>query len=156
MARTKRQLSFGSKVINEIEFTCHEYHGGKYEITACGYEGVRLVGYDTWEKQVSGNKTDKRSSFHPENKRWFQASFTKIVEVIEKHIKKSVVDLNSFRDYVTELFERALEDPVDEERAYKKCYRDLAKKYHPDTCTLPNANELFKIIKECYDSNGFM
>lgn len=81
MARTKRQIHLCTKTINGIDFTSHEYRNGKYLITADGYNGERWCGYETWEKRNDGDTTDRRSSFHQENKRWFQSSFTKIIEV---------------------------------------------------------------------------
>ncbi len=33
----------------------------------------------------------------------------------------------------------------------KKAYRNLAKKYHPDVCKDPGAEEKFKLINEAYD-----
>lgn len=72
-----------TKTINRIEFTAHEYDRKtrKYRITARGYNGERRIGCDTWEKYKDGDITDKRSSLHPENKRWFQTSFTQIVNI---------------------------------------------------------------------------
>lgn len=81
MARTKRQTHLCTKKINGINFTSHEYRNGKYLITAEGYNGERWCLYETWEKRNDGDTTDRRSSFHSENKRWFQSSFTKIIEV---------------------------------------------------------------------------
>lgn len=75
MGRQKRELHFCTKVVNGVPFTSHDYKSGKYLITAEGYEGERWIGYETWEKRNDGDTTDRRSSFHPENKRWFQASF---------------------------------------------------------------------------------
>ena len=34
----------------------------------------------------------------------------------------------------------------------KKAYRTLAKKYHPDTSTEPNAQEKFKEVQEAYET----
>ena len=34
----------------------------------------------------------------------------------------------------------------------KKAYRNLAKKYHPDTSTEPNATEKFKEVQEAYET----
>ena len=80
--RTKRETHLCTKKINGINFTSCEYQKGKYLITAEGYNGKRWCGYNTWEKMNDGDIiTDRRSSFHPENKRWFQTSFTKIIEV---------------------------------------------------------------------------
>lgn len=81
MARTKREINLCSKTINGIKFTSHEYKNGKYLITAEGYNGERWYGYDTWEKRNDGDVTDRRSSFHPENKRWFKTSFTKNIDI---------------------------------------------------------------------------
>ena len=78
--RTKKETHLCTKKINGINFTSHEYKNGKYLITAEGYNGKRWCGYETWEKRNDGDITDRRSSFHPENKRWFQSSFTKIIE----------------------------------------------------------------------------
>lgn len=81
MARTKKETHLCTKKINGINFTSHEYKNGKYLITAEGYNGERWCGYETWEKRNDGDITDKRNSFHSENKRWFKTSFTKIIEV---------------------------------------------------------------------------
>ena len=81
MARTKRETHLCTKTINGINFTSHEYKNGKYLITAEGYNGTRWCGYETWEKRNDGDVTDGRNSFSPKNKRWFQSSFTKIIEV---------------------------------------------------------------------------
>ena len=81
MARTKREIHLCTKKINGIDFTSHEYKNGKYLITADGYNGKRWCGYETWEKRNDGDITDRRSSFNQENKRWFQTSFAKIIEV---------------------------------------------------------------------------
>lgn len=81
MARTKREIHLCTKTINGIKFTSHEYKNGKYLITADEYNGERWYGYDTWEKRNDGDVTDRRSSFHNENKRWFKSSFTKIVNI---------------------------------------------------------------------------
>lgn len=81
MARTKREIHLCTKTINGIKFTSHEYKNGKYLITADGYNGKRWYGYDTWEKRNDGDITDRRSSFHNENKRWFKISFTQIINI---------------------------------------------------------------------------
>lgn len=84
MSRQKKQHDdLTKKTINGIEFTAHEYNRKtrKYRATAKGYNGERWIGCDTWEKYKDGDITDKRSSLHPENKRWFKASFTQIVNI---------------------------------------------------------------------------
>ncbi|NTW92324.1 MAG: DnaJ domain-containing protein, partial [Methanoregulaceae archaeon] len=37
-----------------------------------------------------------------------------------------------------------------EEKGIKKAYRTLARKYHPDVCKEPGAEERFKQINEAY------
>ena len=149
MGKTKRRINLGEKIINGIRFVAREYRKGKYLVTAEGYDGEREYAYETWEKRQDGDMTDRRSSFNPENKRWFQKSFTKVVEKVKSAIED---DLEKFKKYIDELCEEASDEG---QEYYKRFYRKLVKQYHPDVCHHPNATELFKIVKSCWESITF-
>ena len=169
MARVKRKLHFCTKLINGIAFTSHDYDckKGKYLIDAEGYSGKRWVGYDTWEKRNNGDKTDRRSSFHPENKRWFQTSFKKLLFLLAPQsdfellldfakkyaLPKKLARLNKINDdkkvnfLINIIYSSTL---MTSKENLKQVYRELSKAFHPDLTgsdglLQKNINEIFNL-----------
>ena len=161
MARTKREIHLCTKSINDIVFTSHDYKGGKYLITANGYSGERWVGYETWEKRNDGDATDRRSSFHPENKRWFKSSFKKIETNVPKLTElyqmpllltapkqdETLLNLSTWEDF--QLLFYPLYN-VKDVKGVKELYRKLVKIYHPDMGG--KGNEVFSNLVSAYES----
>ena len=163
MARVKRKLHFCTKLINGIAFTSHDYDRkkGQYLIDAEGYSGKRWVGYDTWEKRNNGDKTDRRSSFHPENKRWFQTSFKKIETNVPKLTElyqmpllltapkqdETLLNLSTWEDFQLLFYPLYNAKNV---KGVKDLYRKLVKIYHPDMGG--KGNEAFSNLVSAYES----
>ena len=162
MAKGQSKYLNQTKTVNGIAYSTIEYKNSKLKIVADGYKGELWVVTSTWKNYDDNSTTTKRSSSHPESKR-FKETFTKIVEkvvevveeitdTVKKTLQNLVDDLNAFDDYVMNVFC----DIVDTkgEKGLKRAYKELSKIYHPDVCKHQNTHELMKIINEYY--HGFM
>lgn len=163
MAKVSKYLN-QTKVVNEITYSTIEYKNSKVKTVAEGYEGEMWVSTQTWKNYDNNDKTTKRSGFHSESKR-FKESFTKIVEVVKEVVKevKEVVeevmcgledDLKAFDNYIAHMFCTIACN--EGEKALKRVYRQVSKKYHPDVCKHPNSTKLMEIINECYHEIKFI
>lgn len=166
MAKGQSKYLNQTKIINGIVCSTTEYKNSKLKVVAHSYEGELWVVTSTWKGYDDNSTTTKRSSLHPESKRFKEAfkrkvekTAEKVVEVVEgitDKIKETLQnladDLNAFDDYIMNIFC----DIVDSkgEKGLKRAYRELSKIYHPDIYKHENAHELMKIINEYY--HGFM
>lgn len=163
MAKGQSKYLNQTKTVNGITYSTIEYKNSKLKVVADSYEGELWVVTSTWKNYDDNSITTKRSSFHPESKRFIE-KFTKkviekVVEVVEEitdkvkeTLQNLVDDLNAFDDYIMNVFC----DIVDTkgEKGLKRAYRELSKIYHPDIYKHENSHELMKIINEYY--HGFM
>lgn len=162
MAKGQSKYLNQTKTVNGIACSTIEYKNSKLKVVANGYEGELWVVTSTWKGYDDNSTTTKRSSLHPESKR-FQETFTKIVEKVKEVTKevtqeiKEIVndmlcgfedDLQAFRKYIAKMFCHVVS--TEGTKALNHTYKKMSKKYHPDICKHPNAHELMKIINDVY------
>lgn len=162
MAKGQSKYLNQTKIINGIACSTTEYKNSKLKVVAHSYEGELWVVTSTWKGYDDNSTTTKRSSLHPESKRFKEAFKEKVKEVAKEVVEevKEIVndvldvlcgfedDLQAFRKYIAKMFCRVVS--TDGTRALNHIYKKMSKKYHPDICKHPNAHELMKIINDVY------